>query len=350
MLGYSSLASYSGFSFRRSLIDPVHNTTLVFKNDSIVPFGSWMLTPIEFHGSKLEVFPDPWNATRERAFSIIYNELCDMSNDINQSTKHKVEVERLSSRRIYMPTYVVEYTILGVTYRAFLSGCDSSIEVSGVSHKSMFNAGSRGDQVFQGATSFLSRKAAPMAVTALQFFGLRPFIAIFQVIWGFISRIAMKFHVIGLVGGGAVMAWRKLIRPYLDDRAASAEWEQQREHDAQMDSFQYYEFRDSEGKAEAFFTRNRQQILRHLRGQEGRQQETEGQEWYSQWESWAKQQWEHAQKEAFRNQQEWQRQYQQQSGTQSQQQQSYGYQQRQRQGQRQYQKTRPKEEVRKVIF
>jgi len=158
----------------------------------------------------------------------------------------------------------------------------------------------------------------------------------------------MKFHAITLFGGGAVIAWRKLIRPYLDDRAASAEWEQQRKHDAQMDSFQYYEFRDSEGKAEAYFARNRQRILRHLRGQEGRQQEKEGQEWYSQWESWAKQQWEHAQKEAFRNQQEWQRQYQHQSGAQSQQQQSYDYQQRQRQDQRQYQKTRPKEEVRKV--
>ncbi|KAL3796774.1 hypothetical protein HJC23_010921 [Cyclotella cryptica] len=338
------LACYSGFSYRRSLIDPVHNTTLVFKNDSIVPFGSWMLHPIEFQGGKLDIFPDPWNATRERAFSIIYNELCDISNESNQSTHLKVEVERLSSRRIYMPTYVVEYTILGVTYRAFLSGCDSSIEVSGVSHKTMFNTGSKGDQVFQGATSFLSHKAAPMAATALQFFGLRPFIAFGQVIWGFISRIAMKFHIVGLLGGGTVMAWRKLIRPYLDDRAADAEWKQQRENEARMNSFQYIEFRDSERKAEAYFTRNRQRILRNLRGQEGRQQETEGQEWYSQWEAWAKQQWEHAQEEAFRNQQEWQRQYQEQRGRQSEQQQSYDYQQRQRQDQRQYQKTRPKEE------
>jgi hypothetical protein len=318
------------------LIDPIHNTTLVFKMASIVPFGSWMLNPVKFHDSELKVFPDPWNATREKSFSIIYDELCDMSNNDNQAAGVKVEVERLSSRRIYMPTYVVEYTILGVTYQAFLSGCDSSIEVSGISHKTTFNRGTTGDRVFQGATSFLSHRAAPMAATALQFFGLRPFIALGQIVWGFISRIVMKFHVFGLLGGGAIMAWRKIVRPYLEDRAASAEWEEHRGHEAKMDSFHYREFCDTNGAAQAYFTRNRTRILRQLRGQEERQQEADGKEWYAQWEEWAKQQWEHAQREAYRNQQEWQRQ---QTSGQS----------RQQYQQRQYQKAKPKDDVRVMI-
>ena len=329
------------------MVDPIHNTTLVFKNESIVPFGSWMLNPMEFRGKSLDIFPDPWNATRERAFSVIYDELHDMANGDEHAPEVQVEVERLSSRRIYMPTYVVEYTILGVTYQAFVSGCDASIEISGISHNTIFNTGSKGDAVFKGAASFLSQRAAPMAATALQFFGLRPFIAAGQFIWAFVSRIAMKFHIIGLLGGGAVMAWRKLVRPYLDDRAASEEWKQQRDHEARMDSFQYHEFRDATGTAQAYFARNKQRILRHLRGKEGRQQQTEGQEWYSQWEEWAKQQFENAQQEAFRQQQDWQRQYQQQTDEQSRQQQSYDYQQRQRQDQRQYQqKAKPKDEVR----
>lgn len=340
---YFSLAAYSGFSYRRSLIDPIHNTTLVFKHESIVPFGSWMLNRMEFRGKSLDVFPDPWNATRERAFSIIYDELHDMVNVDGQSNEVQVEVERLSSRRIYMPTYVVDYTILGVTYQAFVSGCDASVEVSGVSHNSIFNAGSKGDTVIKGAASFLSQKAAPMAATALQFFGLRPFVAAGQIIWGVISRIAMKFHIIGLLGGGAVMAWRKLVRPYLDDRAATEEWRQQRDEEARMDSFNYREFRDPSGTAQAYFSRNKQRILRHLRGQEGRQQQTEGQEWYSQWEEWAKQQFESAQQEAFRQQQDWQRQYQQQTGGKTHQQEKDRYQQRQRQYK---QRAKPKDEVR----
>lgn len=308
-----------------------------------------MLNPVEYRGKMLEVFPDPWNATRERAFSVIYDELCDMANTDGKTTEVKVEVERISSRRIYMPSYVIEYTILGVTYQAFVSGCDASVEVSGISHKSMFNAGSKGDEMFKGAASFLSHRAAPMAATALQFFGLRPFIAVGQIIWGFVSRIVMKFHIIGLLGGGAVMAWRKLVRPYLDDRAASEEWKQQRDHDARMESFQYREFSDTTGAAQAYFALNRTRILRHLRGEEGRQQQTDGQEWYTQWESWAKQQWENAQREAYQQQSEWQKQHQQQGGGQSRQQ-SYGYQQQQRQNQRQYQKSTPKDEVRMHVL
>ena len=346
MTNLFSLAAYSGFSYRRSLLDPIHNTTLVFKSDSIVPFGSWMLNPMKFQGKTLDIFPDPWNATRERAFSVIYDELDEMVNADDQLSEVKVEVERLSSRRIYMPTYVIEYTILGVTYQAFVSGCDPSIEVSGVSHNMMFNEGSTGETVFQGAVSFLSHRAAPVAATALQFFGLRPFIAVGQIIWSFVSRIAIKFPVFGLLGGGALMAWRKLVRPYLDDRAASEDWKQQRDRDARMDSFHYHEFRDTTGNAQAYFARNKQRILRHLRGQEGRQQQKEGQEWYSQWESWAKQQWEQAQREAYQQQSEWQRQHQQQTGQSRGQQQSYGYNQRQKQYQKQYQqKASQKDEV-----
>ena len=255
----------------------------------------------------------------------------------------QVETERLSSRRIYMPTYIVEYTILGVTYRAFLSGCDPSIEVSGVSHKSMFNAGSTGDAVVQGASSFLSQRVAPMAAGALQFFGLRPFIALSQLAWGVISKIVMRFHIVGLLGGGAFMAYRKLVRPYMDDRAASAEWERQREHDAQMKEPYAHmrQFRD-DGSAKRYFNRNQQQILRELSGEEGRRHETDSDDWYKQWEEWAREQWEQAQKEAYREQQKWQQQYHQQQGSNKQYQQSS--QQQQRRQQTKYQGAKKEEE------
>ena len=309
-----------------------------------MPFSQWMLEPLKLDNQEaLEVYPDPWNATRERAFSVIYDELHDMANEQfheqTQSThtrnEVRVETERISSRRIYMPTYVVEYKILGITYRAFLSGCDPSIQVCGVSHNTIFAAGSKGDKVFEGASSFLSslpQRVAPTAAGALQMFGLRPFIAVAQIGWAVISRVAMKFHLIGLFGG-AFVAWRKIFRPYMDDRTATAEWERQRDYEAQTsESFHVDSFRDS-GSAKRYFTRNKKRILRSLSGEEGRHEEQESYEWYNQWEQWAREKWEEAQREASRAQEEWQRQQQgrqQQGRTYEQYQQSEGKQQQQR--------------------
>ena len=37
------LASYAGFTYRRTLVDPVHNTAPIFLRGDIVPFRKWML-------------------------------------------------------------------------------------------------------------------------------------------------------------------------------------------------------------------------------------------------------------------------------------------------------------------
>jgi len=309
------LSAYAGFSYRRSLIDPIHNTTPVFMQKDIVPFGQWMLEPLKFNNEELEIYPDPWNATRERSYSVIYDELQTMANEQYESTGTSiiVESERLSSRRIYLPTYIVEYKILGITYTACISGCDKSISVSGVSHKTIFSSGSTVDKAYQGASSFLSslpQKLAPAAGGALQMFGLRP-IAITQVGITIISRIAMKFHLVAPFVG-VFMAYRKLFRPYMDERNATADWERQREYEAtKAETYHEDSFRDT-GSAKRYFTRNQKRILSTLSGEEGRQHGEESNEWYNQWEEWAKQQFEEAQRQASRAQEEWTRQQQQQ--------------------------------------
>jgi hypothetical protein len=50
--------------------------------------------------------------------------------------------------------------------------CDSSVSVSGTSHSTIFSdSAEQSNQVFRGASSFLSQKAMPLAGTAVQFFG-----------------------------------------------------------------------------------------------------------------------------------------------------------------------------------
>lgn len=341
------LAAYAGFSYRRSLIDPVHNTTPVFMKKEIVPFGQWMLEPLKYNNQQLEIYPDPWNATRERAYSVVYDELQSMANEQYQKSGSSqssnpqgdasdeviVETERVSARRIYMPTYIVEYTILGITYRACISGCDPSIQVSGVSHKTIFSSGSKEGAGAMSMLSKLPQGVASTAAGAFQIFGPRPFFALAQVAFAIVSRIAMRFHIVGILGG-VFVAWKKLFRPYIDERSADADWERQRANESQKSTIREDSFRDT-GSAKAYFIRNETVILRRLSDVEGRQHD-ESYEWYNQWEAWAREQWEKAQREASRAQEEWQRQQQQQQQGRSWNQYQQSTQQQQQKQQRQY--------------
>jgi len=317
------LASYAGFSYRRSLVDPIHNTTCVFLQNDITPFGNWMLEPLKADATitgggdgTMEIFPDPWNATRERSLNVLYEELGAMANEDyrklfgDKNSKVQVEIERLNARRIYMPTYVVDYKILGMTYRAFISGCDASVSVSGISHKTSFSDSGQQSELLKGATSFLSQKALPLAGPLVQLFGFRPIVAMAQLGFNLLGRLAMKLHVVGLFGG-LYVTYQKIVRPYLADKESKEKWERQRDHEEQIQSFTYHSFHDYDRSAQRYFTRNRDRILRSLGGTEGREKE-EGNSWYQQWEEWAREQFEQAQREASRAQQEWQRQQQQQ--------------------------------------
>jgi hypothetical protein len=293
--------------------------------------------PLKYDNKQLEIYPDPWNATRERAYSVVCDELNDMANvqykksiqtDKSQngsSDAVMVETERLTARRIYMPTYIVEYKILGITYRACISGCDHSIQVSGVSHKTIFSSGSTEGAGALSMLSKLPQGVASTAAGAFQIFGPRPFVAMAQAAIAILSRIAMRFHIVGIFGG-IFIAWRKLFQPYMDATSADAEWERQRAYESQKSGTPREDsFRDT-GSAKSYFVRNETIILRRLSDEEGRHHD-QSYEWYKQWEAWAREQWEKAQREASRAQEEWQRQQQhsqwQQSTQQQQQQRQY---------------------------
>ena len=332
------------------------------------------IEPLEYDdGIRLEIYPDPWNATRERAYSVICDELRDMANaqyrertgtsssSLGDGDFVGVETERLAARRIYMPTYVIDYTVLGISYRAVISGCDPSMRVSGVSHRMTPFApddnamGPTAQDGRGGASSFLSnihRRVAPAAAGIFQLFGPRPFVVVARAVLTVLSRIALKVPMIGMVGGGLYVAYGKLIRPYMDDRAATAEWEGRRDRESSRGdggastSVHEDSFKD-DGAAKAYFVANEARILSSLGRMEGRRDDDnsgagEGPEWYEQWEAWARQQWEKAQREASRAHEEFMRQQQrrgradnryEQTGQRQRQRQQ---QQQARQGQRQY--------------
>lgn len=107
------LSAYAGYGYRRSLIDPLHNTSLVFLGDKVVPFGSWMLQDMKLaSGERLPVFPDPWNATKSFALSVVKETLHSLPSEPEKQIQ--VQTQLLSARRVYMPTYVIEYKLLGL--------------------------------------------------------------------------------------------------------------------------------------------------------------------------------------------------------------------------------------------
>mmetsp|Transcript_37124 Transcript_37124/g.81396 ORF Transcript_37124/g.81396 Transcript_37124/m.81396 type:complete len:569 (-) Transcript_37124:98-1804(-) len=300
------LSAYSGYTYRRSLINPVHNTTLVFMGDKTVPFGSWMLRDMKTRsGMTLPIYPDPWTATKSRAFAVIVEELEALAEeDIGEC---EVETEMVSARRVYMPTYVIDYKILGGEYRAFLSGCDAGSGVSGVSHRAMPFSTSDAMDASNSFLSHVGQVARRIGPGPLAFF-LNFFINI-------AARTVTRIPIISALGAGFVF-FRKIAKPWYDNRIAGAEWERQREHEAYMEDYDdpVDDFSDR-GGARSYFQKHRTAILRYLSGEHAHEEGTYN--WYQQWEEWAKQQYEKQQQAA----EEAQRAYERATGYQQQQQQ-----------------------------
>lgn len=108
------LSAYAGYTYRRSLMDPLHSTALVFLGEKVVPFGAWMLRDMKLStGESLQVFPDPWNATKSRALTIVKEGLGTLPGAA-PGMQIRVQTEVVSSRRVYMPTYAIAYNVFGV--------------------------------------------------------------------------------------------------------------------------------------------------------------------------------------------------------------------------------------------
>jgi hypothetical protein len=336
ILHLPGLSAYAGYSYRRSLIHPVHSTTLVFMGEHTEPFGGWMLRDMTLaaSGATISVIPDAWNATQGRAFSVIKEELEGIaqqewaSSSRSGEGKVHVQTEVTKSRRVYMPTFVIDYTILGLEYRAFVSGCDQGAAVSGVSHqifgKDILSGGAGAvnsssnasrnflSQLLQNTSGLLRVGNVPWLLTGI----LRPLL---NVLWFVAIRLWSTIPILG-VAGGALAGFRKILQPWLDNRSASAEWERQRDHEAQFheddeEHMSMNDFVDTSGNAQRYFATHRRDILSHLSGDYAHE---EGNfDWYKDWQEWARQQWERQQQQQQQTnqQQTYQHQHQQQQRT-----------------------------------
>ena len=292
------LSAYAGYEYRRSLINPIHNTTLVFMRDKTVPFGSWMLRDMQLrNGEKVTISPDPWNATKSRALSVVVEELEflareDLGEDIS------VETELLASRRVYMPTYIIDYSILGGEYRAFISGCDAGSGVSGVSHRAFSLSNS---DVMDASNSFLSMAQAAARMNPRLFGPFLPMFFNFAI--NLFARLFTRIPIISLLGAGFI-GFQKILKPWYDNRTAGTEWERQREHEQYMTDHDDHldDFVDSSGSAKQYFQSHRAFILRYLSGQHAHDEGNYN--WYQSWEEWARRQYAKQQEEAQRSYQD----------------------------------------------
>lgn len=295
------LSSYAGYSYSRSLIDPLHNSTLLFMGQDAVPFGGWMMRDMKFGDKELQVTPDPWNATRGLALAAVKNNLEQLCNSASNlpSKEHtvKIQTEVLSYRRVYMPTYVIDYKILSnVTFQAFVSGCDSSSGVSGVSHK-VFGDTNPYD-LKDSATSFMDNASSLVhrGTNLVRRVGLgnrevgQLMIVFINIALGLLGRFLGRIPVIGFFGG-LFIGFRKIMQPWMSSRLASTDWTRQRKKETEMKIDHTDDFVDS-GSAERFFQNNREQILRKLNNEDHVRGDFD---WYDEWGKWARQQWDQQQ-------------------------------------------------------
>ena len=304
------LSTYAGYNYPRSLLNPIHNTTLVFLGDKTTPWGSWMLKDIKGGGPKgedIQILPDPFNATRNRAFTIVKQELTGIAQEAPEGYQVELQTEIVRSRRVYMPTYVIDYSVLGVEYQAFLSGADAGSEVSGISHQ-IWETSNR--DASQGLQGFLS-KAFDTFQQSAQRVGGRQTLSILAVVVRFLGqllgRVLIRLPWIAALGG-AFVGFRKFVQPFLGSRWTSATWERQREHEATMEERELDhddDFVDS-GGAQRFYQSNRGRILRHFQGSEP-EHEPGDYSFYRDWEEWARRtyyQQQHQQRYDYTNQQQ----------------------------------------------
>ncbi len=265
------LATYSGYTYRRSLVDPVHNKTLLFMGHKTMPFARNMLDDIQFinpeNGEKqsIQVFPDPWNATEGTALKIVKDQLIldvdDIMRSRGENVESEIEVQVVNSRRVYLPTYIFDYSVLGggKGYRSFVSGCDAEVPVSGISHQAF----SFIEDIFSTVSSNMKitvsssmKTPGPIAMWLASNLGtgaLREGIK-------FASRLVTKFPFFSIVAFGIF----KFGIPRIRNHLTLEQWKEQREHDAgqyhyHTDHFDYY------GSAsKRYFELHREAILRIL--------------------------------------------------------------------------------------
>eukprot|EP00980_Cylindrotheca_fusiformis_P001239 scaffold331_cov117-Cylindrotheca_fusiformis.AAC.17 len=318
------LAAYAGYSYRRLLVNPVHSTSLVFLGDQTEPFGGWMLRDMKLQstGAPISIIPDAWNATEGRALQLVRHDLqalVDAAWKINNNSTEappKVQLQVTDSRRVYMPTFVIDYKILGLEYRAFVSGCDQGAAVAGVSHQILGD-----DNMFfnpeyhQAARNFLAR---PFEAILNRPTMVAPFLGrLLTAAWFLFVRVWAKIPIIGLLAG-SVAGYRKVYQPWMDNNRASAEWERQRENEANEEEEEETtkkeaDFMDTTG-AQNYFYRNRGRILNNLAGETEHEQGQYG--WFEEWQEWSRKQWDQAkqqgQRSYYQQQQQQQQSYQQQ--------------------------------------
>jgi DnaJ-domain-containing protein 1 len=309
------LSAYAGYAYRRSLLNPVHSTSLLFLGDRTVPFGAWMLRDMDYsddrgHRARLKIHADVWNATRGRALSVVRNDLEELArtdDSIPLGSTLKLQTQIVSSRRVFMPTYVVTYQILGVEYEAFVSGCDQGAAVSGESHQVVSNdMASTASGVTSSASGWLSQalavaqRAASATGGAAGIRGLA--VLLLQVLGGLASRLLVRLPLIGFLVGSFV-GFRKIVRPKYQRYIGSVEWERQRENEMyERVEFHFDDFVDVNGSAQRYFSRNRRRILASLSGENQHQQGSY--DWYKEWEEWARQMWQQEQSQGRSSQQQ----------------------------------------------
>jgi hypothetical protein len=252
------------------------------------------------NGQLLQIIPDPWNSPKGRSWAVLKQELEALANE-SPYPRTEVQTEVLASRRVYMPTYVFEYKILGAEYSAFVSGCDVGTGVSGDTHKVFDNT-----EVLSPSSSFLNQ-AFGNAQTAARLLGPRGLMAGLQLFLALAGRILVRIPLFATFAA-LFVGFRKLVQPYLRKRSAAAAWERQRESEALMGEgvTMTDSFTDS-GAARAYFEQNRGHILSRLSASE---EHTRGDfDWYSSWEAWAREQYQKQQQQQRGNGQQQQSQH-----------------------------------------
>ena len=144
------MSSYAGYLYKQdahNLLNVVHSSSLLFEksndlnNDHIVKADPvknllpWMLDDLPYRqGDGLPVYSDAWGSSlMDSLTSMLRNCLVPfLFRTHDETLSSSIDVMVKSATRLYLPTYVIKYKVLGTQFQAFASGWSIDSTVSGI--------------------------------------------------------------------------------------------------------------------------------------------------------------------------------------------------------------------------
>ena len=132
---HESVPIYAGYNYRRRIANLIHENSLPTSvQDANLPdFNpSWLRKIILPDDSRITIDTDPWSSHKSTCWRLARQDACKL---LGVKNYEDVQFELVEATRVYLPSYIFEYSLLNQNFRVCFSGCGEPYPISASDHK-----------------------------------------------------------------------------------------------------------------------------------------------------------------------------------------------------------------------